>query len=323
MTDMSNRKPKKTAIELIEHLKNKGVRFSIIGEAVAEDYLRNHNYYFKLASYRKNYPKHAFGNNKDKYIDLEFAYLVDLAKIDMRFRYRIIQISLDIEHHTKLQLLRFIEDNQTEDGYQIVEDYRNSLSQDQIAILDSELSRNANNIYCGAIYSKYNGDFPVWAFIEIIPFGRLVDFYKFCANRFNDSLMIDNYYRLLTVKSIRNAAAHSNCIFNDLSTGSTVHRTNSRVTHELSMIPGLSPGFRTLKMSNSRIQEVVTLLYTHKTLVKSQSVHDHESKELHLVINRMYKNIHYYDNNELIKSSFEFLRIVVDNWYKEKYNNPT
>ena len=61
--------------------------------------------------------------------------------IDMKLRYRIVHMALDIEHHTKLQLLRMM-DKFNEDGYQIVQDYLDSLSEVQRKICDSEINRN-------------------------------------------------------------------------------------------------------------------------------------------------------------------------------------
>lgn len=33
---------------------------------------------------------------------------------------------------------------------------------------------NMNNPYCGDILAKYKDNYPVWAFMEIIPFGRFI-----------------------------------------------------------------------------------------------------------------------------------------------------
>ena len=310
-------KPKLSLDGQIEHLKEKGVLFNIMDEAEARDYLGQHNNYFKLTAYRKNYDKHPAGENKDKYINLEFAYLVDIAVIDMQLRYRIVHMALDLEHHTKLQLLRKMDDY-NEDGYQVVQDYIDSLDEKQRKIFDSEINRNKGNIYCGDIIAKYEGAFPVWAFIEIVPFGRLVAFYGFCADRFSDKSMKDTFYRLLTCKEIRNASAHSNCILNNLKAKTAAHSTNAAVTLELMKIKGMNTNFRKNRMSNARIQQVVTLLYTHKDMVESEGIKRSESEDLKKIMERVDKNYDFYNTNPMIKGTFDFLKLVVDSWFKSE-----
>lgn len=310
-------KPKLSLDGQIEHLKEKGVLFNIMDEAEARDYLGQHNNYFKLTAYRKNYDKHPAGENKDKYINLEFAYLVDIAVIDMRLRYRIVHMALDLEHHTKLQLLRKM-DEYNEDGYQVVQDYIDSLDEKQRKIFDSEINRNKGNIYCGDIIAKYEVAFPIWAFIEIVPFGRLVAFYGFCADRFSDKSMKDTFYRLLTCKEIRNASAHSNCILNNLKAKTAAHSTNAAVTSELMKIKGMNTNFRKNRMSNARIQQVVTLLYTHKDMVESEGIKRSESEDLKKIMERVNKNYDYYNTNPMIKGTFDFLKLVVDSWFKSE-----
>lgn len=310
-------KPKLSLDGQIEYLKEKGVLFNIMDEAEARDYLGQHNNYFKLTAYRKNYDKHPAGENKDKYINLEFAYLVDIAVIDMQLRYRIVHMALDLEHHTKLQLLRKM-DEYNEDGYQVVQDYIDSLDEKQRKIFDSEINRNKGNIYCGDIIAKYEVAFPIWAFIEIVPFGRLVAFYGFCADRFSDKSMKDTFYRLLTCKEIRNASAHSNCILNNLKAKTAAHSTNAAVTSELMKIKGMNTNFRKNRMSNARIQQVVTLLYTHKDMVESEGIKRSESEELKKIMERVDKNYDYYNTNPMIKGTFDFLKLVVDSWFKSE-----
>lgn len=65
----------------------------------------------------------------------------------MRLRYRVVEMALDIEHHTKLQLLRKM-DEYDEDGYQIVKDYIGSLDDRQKNYFESEINRNRRGIYC-------------------------------------------------------------------------------------------------------------------------------------------------------------------------------
>jgi abortive infection bacteriophage resistance protein len=310
-------KPKLSLDGQIEHLKEKGILFNIMDETAAKEYLAQNNNYFKLTAYRKNYDKHPDGENKGKYIKLEFAYLVDLAIIDMDIRYRIVHMALDIEHHTKLQLLRKI-DEKNEDGYQVIQDYIDSLDERQKNIFESEINRNRGNIYCGDIIDKYDGAFPIWAFVEVIPFGRLVSFYGFCADRFADRTMKDNFYRLLTCKEIRNASAHSNCILNDLRAKTAAHGTNADITKALMAIPGMNSNFRKNRMSNARIQQVITLLYMHKIMVESDGIRKSEGEELKRIITRIDKNIDYYNSNQKIKGTLDFLKMVVDSWFQSE-----
>ena len=77
-------KPMLTPSELIEHLETKGVKFELINRENAKKYLEENNNYFKLVSYRKNFPKYQNGENYGKYIGLDFKMLMDLSIIDMR-----------------------------------------------------------------------------------------------------------------------------------------------------------------------------------------------------------------------------------------------
>ncbi|MHB1483333.1 MAG: Abi family protein [Saccharofermentanales bacterium] len=170
---INSNKPKLTIIEQIEHLESKGIKFNLISKDDATDYLNKNNNYFKLRSYRKSFLKHTTGESYDKYINLDFGQLKDLAIIDMRLRYALIHIALDVEHFSKIKLLKSI-DSSSEDGYMIVEDYVISLSEKQKEILKNELERNRNNTFCGDIITSYDGKYPVWAFVEIIPFGSFI-----------------------------------------------------------------------------------------------------------------------------------------------------
>lgn len=70
----------------IEHLKEKGVLFNIMDESTAKDYLEQHNNYFKLTAYRKNYDKHPAGENYEeglcKALGYKGLYLVTYTAMD-------------------------------------------------------------------------------------------------------------------------------------------------------------------------------------------------------------------------------------------------
>ena len=89
----------------INHLKSKGILFNKVSETKALEYLKLNNNFFKLKSYRKNFNKN---KSKDQYVHLEFAYLSDLSIIDTRLRMIILEMALNIEHFTKVDLIRKI-----------------------------------------------------------------------------------------------------------------------------------------------------------------------------------------------------------------------
>lgn len=303
----------------IDHLIKKGVKFNYTSEDEAREYLEKNNNYFRLRAYRKNFDKHPAGENKGKYIDLDFAMLVDLSVIDMRLRYVLLKLVLDVEHFSKVRLLKTIAEKQ-EDGYQIVDDYFSAIEtadkekgSSRLTQLNYELERNSNNPYCGGILNKYKNNYPIWAFVEVIPMGSFIHFYEFCADRICDSELKDIVHLLKTVKDLRNAAAHSNCILYDMRAQDCQHRPNYKMIQELSSI---SKHVRDKKLGNERTREITTLLYAHWKLVSSEGVHNRAKEDLLETAHRMYKNIDYYRSNDVIITNFDFFKKTVDIFFK-------
>lgn len=301
-------------LELINHLEEKGVKFELINKGDAQRYLEENNNYFKLASYRKNFPKYENGEKCGEYINIDFKMLMDLSIIDMRIRKTILSIVLDLEHYTKVKLLSKIEKS-SKDGYTIVEEYIQDLkSKNEYEYLESELNKNKTGTYCGDLIAKYDGEYPIWVFVEIIPFGRLIKFYRFIAEKLQDRLMIDESYMLMDVRELRNACAHNNCIINDLKANTSQYSVNNRVRNEVAQI-GISKKVRDNKLSNARIKQLITLLYLNKKIVTSKGVLEHQTQMLQELKNRIEYHIEYYDTNELVQSNLNFLNKIIDNWY--------
>lgn len=332
----------------IQHLKRKGVAFNKMSESDALHYLQYNSYLFKLSAYRKNYPKDI---TNMRYLHLEFATLVDMAVIDMYLRSLMLKMSLNIEHYAKVKLLARITKKNDEDGYSIVSDYLNSLTLKARKYIDDELARNAKSPYCHKAYAKYKNHYPLWVFIEIISFGSFISFYKYCANRLlnadettyehiknkcrnnqipiykssdarqcrqlirEDKIMISNFYLLLSIKHLRNAAAHNNCIISDLRDKSPTiyHQADTRMIKQLKNI-GLGVPTIINKLSNERIMEIMSCLYAHKQIVSSPGINKHLSAELHEFSHRLFQ-YHDYAENNLIKSTFEAIILIIDKWF--------
>lgn len=303
-------KPKLSYEEQINHLEKKGIKFKNISKEDALLYLEDNNNFFKLLSYRKNFAK---SDKTGEYVNLDFAQLIDLAVIDTRIRIMIIEMALNIEHFSKVKLLKHITDNQNEDGYSITQDYIDSLSMDERLHLENEIERNKNSIYVTDVYNKYKNNMPVWAFIEILSFGSFIHFYKFCAARFKDADMTDESYLFLTVKKIRNAAAHNNCLINDLSIKTHKYKINFGLKDALSKI-GIKYDQRKKKMACERTAQIVTCLYVHKLIAHTPGTHSHVASKLNDLRQRFFRDFDY-NQNLNIKTTFDLMVKVIDNWF--------
>lgn len=299
----------------IEHLKSKGIKFSLISESDALQYLRRNNNYFKLRAYRKNFEKYITGEKAGQYIDLDFAMLKDMAILDMKLRYAAIQMALDIEHFAKVRLLCAVEQAH-EDGYQIVLDYFDALKQSdtekgtrRFDSLRTELDRNRDNSYCGGIIHKYDGDYPIWAFVEVIPFGSLIHFYNFCAKRFGRKDMQHEFFLLLCIKELRNASAHNNCILHDMLAKDQKGRPDNGMIQKINVIPAET---RSRQLANERMRQLCTLLYAHTVFVQSAGVHKATEKLLHELVGRIDHHSDYYRSNPAVQSAFGFLKKTID-----------
>lgn len=318
-SDPKHIKPWLNPQEQVEHLKSKGVRFNLISENEAIEYLSKNSNYFRLKSYRTGFPKVNEGPRKGEYANLDFKMLIDLSIVDMLLRYEMLPMTLDIEHFAKVSLLQTIE-AEGEDGYEIVSDYlkyydTSGENGQKTNVVKREIQHGESSPYVAGIIRKYpDHNYPVWAFLELITFGRFVNFYKFCAIRFSNKTMLDRFYLLQCVKRLRNACAHNNCILNELASGTPMYRANHCVSQALSQIREIGASQRKAKMKNDRLQQIATTLYVHRIIV-SKGVHDNRAESLHLFVSRMNKHIEYYTSNCQIPTSFDFITKIINAWF--------
>jgi len=192
MNNNSNKvilRPMMKVTDMVQYLKNKKIKFELISESEAEKYLKNNNNYYNVTSYKNNFERYLFdGKFVDEFIDLDFAYLKDMAIIDYRIRLLLFKMIIDIEHYLKMKILNTIEKIDEEDGYKIVNLYLEKDFNDKNypKRIHNSIFKKVGNEYYQKIFSKYDVDkdkklenIPIWEFLEIITFGELVNFYDF------------------------------------------------------------------------------------------------------------------------------------------------
>lgn len=225
------RKPLLSPEELVNSLKARGITFRLCSEVDAATYLRNANNYLRCASYRvlfdRKQPAGEDGSPGD-YINLDFGHLCDLSSIDRELREAFLQICIDVEHFAKMYVLdRALVEG--EDGYAIVADYIRSINHGERNRLSGALAARArkgdsHDAYTGDLISRYVEGLPLWVFLEVVEFGRFIDFYRFCSMRWEDGGMLDEHYILKSTKGLRNACAHNSCVINGFVAGGEAFR---------------------------------------------------------------------------------------------------
>lgn len=323
---MSNRieKPIRSPEKLIAMLRDsKGISFNYIEEREAAAYLSSRNNYLRTASYRKNYEKHISGANEGKYIQLDFAYLVEMSKLDMYLRNYLLQMCIDIEHSLKVKVISDIEKNENEDGYSVVDDF---LAENPNVL--KGIAKKADSIFTGDLIEKYfdlcyvfdeDGirtdilkiDCPVWVLVELMTFNELLLFLRFYSQRSSDRLNL-NYNHLNTIRSLRNACAHNNCLLISLRPGHTCPTV--KASQYVSRIPNIGKEERKNKLSCRPLFEIVCLLIEFNKCV-SPSLRKNKMQELKSFAHgRLVKRWDYFEDNQVISTAICFLQKIIDNF---------
>lgn len=298
--------------ELIQHMKNRGITFNGISENDAKQFLQNNNYYMKLAAYRANYDKCDTGKRQGQYKKLDFGYLKELSTIDMYLRYIVMDMCLDIEHVIKVRLIKNITNNPSEDGYDIV---RKFIAQDDNLRILKNIRSHKSGEYCKDLIEKYYPYFPVWVFVELISFGDLLYFCSFYEKIYG--VQIINNKLMNTVRDVRNAAAHSNCLLNKMTEKiDSTKQVNNEISSFIIGMKNISKTSRVNNLSYKFTNSFVTVLYVYDSLM-NEIPKQKRYKEIQEFMNgRVVKNKQFFQSNSKIVGVYNFHKKVIDNLVK-------
>jgi hypothetical protein len=285
--------------QMVKALREKGITFDIIKEKDAMKILSDSNYYYKLTCYRKNYRK-----IDGKYQDLDFAYLVDLASIDMQLRYHIMKMALDIEHSIKTALLRKITNN-GEDGYSIIlefKDYDPGNYRRTISVFKK-------SEYLNDMYQKRSNNIPAWVFIEIMDYGSLSKFVSFYRSKYKADDLKQAELLLPYSKHLRNSAAHSNALLlNIYGTMNFLRDKDHNIVKPSAQVVSYGDEFKISReeLRHNKIHDLVCLFKLHK-MYTSNAIHSNRLNEYRILLQRIDRHSEYYKNNEILSNFFSVL----------------
>ena len=306
--------------EQIEDLKSKNVKFEIYTVEEAKKYLYYNNYYFKVKSYARDFSQYSCVEKNNQYINLDFAYLVELSELDMYFRRLIVRLSLEIEHVIKVRFMKDIINNPNEDGYNIVKKYVDS----DYSVLLELYSHNDKSATKGLIEKiKANEDeIPIWKFIEVISFGRFIELYNLYYGIYGGH----SYSSYLgNVKFLRNAAAHNNCLLNSLRKPYSIKICKCKdIMDTLAKSKKFETSYKD-KMENKIIHDFVVLLFVYYDLMSTPRNRDMRDRGMNdvrkLFFETMIRNKEYFIKNNVLVSDYKFICKVIE-YLENCRNNP-
>lgn len=307
-----------TASGIVEHMSSNGIKFEIIGKEDAIEFLKSKNYYMKCAAYRGNYTKKESPSGDLRYVNLDFAYLVELASIDEELRRVILEMTLEIEHFLKVQFLNDIENNPNEDGYHIIQKF---VSKDEDLYRLKVLGKLRSSSYCKGLYEKYYPYFPAWVYVELISFSQLNALLNTYAVLYRTRETICDYKLLNSVRDLRNATAHNNCLINKLRPGDNMpagHVSNwikNLATDDGKRLDGFSNDAIKKKLKNKFIYDFVCLLRLYFNIIPKDAKESRYKELDSLFSNRFLEHKDWFVGNKgnyTITSAYTFLKKVLD-----------
>lgn len=308
---MSVSKQKYTTDDMIKHFKQRNVTFNLMNEDEAKEVLQHKTYFFKLKSYKANFPLNQHGQFKK----LDFGMLMDISIIDSRLRNFVLNVTLNIEHTLKTKLLKLISDDSKEDGYQIINEfiqYNNSKTtnpKDQIS-LDSLWGKITKNHPSYEMYNSYKSNPPLWVIFEVISYSNLIKFAEFYKNtRIKTDVEFKQVItNLKHVKFLRNMAAHSSPMIRNIQKTDFQH-PNSSVKAFLRTVKGYKESREVKYLHNRIIHHFIATMYVFDKLVTSKGARENTYRELKELTIRSRKEMKHYPPNIYTELMWRYLLI--------------
>ena len=259
-------KPMLTPKEQVALLKAKGVTFERCDEEKAVRELSDRDTLLHIAAFRRMFQRHTDGENAGKYVELDFADLLDMESLDSEVRRSFLLASQDVERVVKTRLMERISAEPGEDGYGILADFMKCQTKSFRKSIARNLETRAEkpgggDEYTGSLIAHYGSAMPSWVFLEVVPFGTKLALYLFCANRWGDRAMRQKHSALTEAKAVRNCCSHGSCLINGFSEGKTSAYETPHFVIKWLEEHGFKGGkSRRAKMGNRRTQQLIACL---------------------------------------------------------------
>ena len=289
-------KPKLSFDDLCTRLNEKNISFNHHSKEEGITYLKNRSYSYKISSYRKNFPKTPEG----KYENLDFLDLTVCASLDVRLRELLLLMCLDVEHSLKTKLMAILTEEESENGYSIIEEFEDEYPEKFRKIIDEFRS----NKYKRDMFQKRT-TLSVWVFLEVISYGAFTSLSELYTRKV--ALKPDPLYtsQHKLIKNIRNSCAHNNVFLINLFDSKDHVKQPDAKTKSYANSMRINLGL----VHYPKIIDIINLFYLHKKLC-SDELNYRRLEECNIIIQKYQDNISTFDKSELrIKKFFNSIFI--------------
>lgn len=296
--------------QTICYMKSLNIKFARFTETEAQDIIRYEFSRAKLLSYAPLFDRYRSTEKAGQYVDLDFAYLYDLAHIDNQLMKLIVCMCLDIERTLKAILLSDFEQADASDNlvkYFVAEN----------AQFFTEVYNLQNISYAvkHTIADKQVEDLELDTFLEIIHYGTLERFVRFFYSQYAPTLYCKTHAPfekyLIPIRRVRNPSAHNNGIISQLCLPSSEQFERNNQLLSFFGRHGISHRTLDTNMSKPVIHDLCNLLYMYAYYVRKSSTDNLLHKFQGFLENRCSQNAVYYSKNPALISAYRFLLDVI------------
>ncbi len=327
---------KLTVPEIISYCKETlGITFNIKSEEEASVFLAKHNYFFRL----KQYADFGEKTKSGKFINVDFGQMVELSTVDMFLRKLILKMTLDFEHYLKVKIINDSQENSSDDGYAVVENFLETHNRVRHLI---ENLYNSSYFYNRQVFDKYKEKTSVWSIVEMLGFSDFIDFYAHYYQYFHlkceytphfdfgstiigepkprcvKALSEARLYHLDSVRRLRNAAAHNTCMISNLKPQSWF-KSDIEINFEL-LGANLEVGNGVISscLKVPVLNDFAVMLSNYVKLISSPKIKEKTLEEMQEFFNgRMILHKDYFENVNEIKNAYHFAKDVLDYYCKK------
>lgn len=300
---------KLTVPQIIDYCKNDlGLTFNLMDEETAKEFLQKNNYFFRLKQYCSICNEQT---KSGKYQGLDFGHLIELSTIDMYLRKILLKMTIDLEHALKVKLVNDCQNNEADDGYEVVEEFFQSHPKIKDSIVQFPRITNYGNSF-----EKYAATPAVWNFVEMVSFGDFVSFYDYYYAFFRKECEYIKHFE--PVRRIRNACAHNLCMLSNFKADPYFKPDLETNFDLLQNDPGIGRGTISNCMKVPILHDFAVMLSVYTKIVSSKRVKEitlQEAKDF--FDGRVVYHKDYFENFTDIKNAYTFARKLLD-YYSEK-----